>query len=354
MSRLDRYLVSRVLLGCLLAGALLVPLFSFLDLVEALEDVGQAAFSVQDALFQVLLTLPRRVAQLMPFLALLGTVAVLGELAARHELTALWAAGVSPARVARAELRAGLALLALLLVLEQLAAPWLDQRALQVRNQALGTDGAPSLGWWLRDRDTILRIGEMRDGRIPADLEIFQLADGPRLERYLQAASADLMPQGQWRLQQVTVREFGGAPAAAREVATLAWQPFADAAAVTRLQRPAESLSLGELWRYVDYLRGTGQPTQRYQLVFWQKLAAGLTMVGLMLLALPFAVANPRAGLGARLLAGAVTGLAVYLGAQIAGNLGLLTGLPPAAAALGPSLLVLAAAAAFLARLRRP
>ena len=290
----------------------------------------------------------------MPFLALLGTVTVLGELAARHELTALWAAGVSPARVARAVLLGGLSLLALLVLLEQFAAPWLDQRALHVRNQALDTDGAPSLGWWLRDRHTILRIGEMRDGRIPADLEIFELGDGPRLERYLQAASADLLPDGQWRLQQVTVRELGAAPAAPRQTATLTWRPFADAASVTRLQRPAESLSLGELWRYVDYLRATGQPAQRYLLVFWQKLAAGVTMVGLMLLALPFAVANPRAGLGARLLAGAVTGLAVYLGAQIAGNLGLLTGLPSAAVALGPSLVVVAVAVLFLARLRRP
>lgn len=352
MSRLDRYLVSRVLLGCLLAGALLVPLFSFLDLVEQLEDVGQAAFGVGDALLQVALTLPRRVAQLMPFLALLGTVAVLGELAARHELTALWAAGVSPARVAGAVLRAALMLVALLVVLEQLAAPWLDQRALQARNQALGTDGAPSLGWWLRDRDTILRIGEMRDGRIPADLEIFELADGPRLERHLQAASADLLADGHWRLRQVTVRDFDGKPP--RQADSMGWQPLADAAAVARLQRPPESLSLAELWRFAGYLQAADRSAGRYLLVFWQKLAAGLITVGLMLLALPFAVTNPRAGLGARLLAGGVTGLAVYLGAQIAGNLGLLTGLPPAAVALGPAVLVLAVALVALVRLRRP
>ena len=46
---IDRYLAFQVLLGLCIATAVLLPLFSFLDLLEQLDDVGKGTNRVKDA-----------------------------------------------------------------------------------------------------------------------------------------------------------------------------------------------------------------------------------------------------------------------------------------------------------------
>lgn len=95
MTIINRYLTLQVLIGLVVATAVILPAFSFLDLLEQLGKVGTGTYRVQDALLDTSFLLPRRFIQLAPFIALLGTVFALGRLAVNLELTALRVAGLS-------------------------------------------------------------------------------------------------------------------------------------------------------------------------------------------------------------------------------------------------------------------
>ena len=96
MSVINRYLATQVLIGLGIAVAVLLPLFSFLDLLDQLDDVGKGTYRVQDAFLHTALASATQICSTCPFIALLGNVIGLGRLAMWSELTALRVAGVFP------------------------------------------------------------------------------------------------------------------------------------------------------------------------------------------------------------------------------------------------------------------
>ena len=71
---INRYLIRQISAGLFIATLVLIPLFSFLDLLEQLDDVGEGFYQIEDAFLYVALLLPRRFIQLAPFIALLGKI----------------------------------------------------------------------------------------------------------------------------------------------------------------------------------------------------------------------------------------------------------------------------------------
>ena len=57
---LYRYVIIQVLLGFLIATAILLPLFGFFDLLDQLDDVGTGTYRTQDALLYTQTRMPRR------------------------------------------------------------------------------------------------------------------------------------------------------------------------------------------------------------------------------------------------------------------------------------------------------
>ena len=102
---IDRYLMKQVARGVLIATLVLLPLFSFLDLVDQLDNVGTGSYQTSDAFLYVILTMPRRLIQLFPFIALLGNVTALGRLAINQELISLRSAGYSPVQISMASMK---------------------------------------------------------------------------------------------------------------------------------------------------------------------------------------------------------------------------------------------------------
>lgn len=343
MKLVEKYLMRRIGLGLLVATVILLPLFSFLDLVDQFDDIGQANYRMQDAFYFVLLLLPRRLIQLLPFIALLGNVIALGRLAANSEIISMRAAGLSPAGVSLASFKVGLCLLVLLAVLEQFAAPFLQQRAITHRSEALdqGAELGAKLGIWTRDDRQILRLGEAIRDTYAQDIEIFTLDRQGRLSAYLHAASADIISDGYWILHDVTSKDIQGARIHTTRLATTGWRPFLDAAQVATLTRPAESLPPIDLYHYANYLKRTGQQYDQALLLFWRKFGTGLVLLAMMLLSVPFVFGSVRAGVGGRLVLASITGVCVYLLDQILSNLGLMLGFNQPLVALAPGLMLL-------------
>lgn len=354
MNLLDRYLVRQILAGMAIATFVLLPLFSFLDLLEELEDVGEGSYAVADALRYVALLVPRRLIQLAPFIALLGNVIALGRLAVTLELTAMRAAGLSPMRIARASLAVGLVAVGVLAALEQFVAPRLQQNALMLRAAALSSsvELGPGLGIWTRDTTRVLRIGRLDVRGAPEDIEIMTLGADGTLREHLRSPRADVAAPDRWLLRDVTRKRFETDRIITEHLPALDWASFLSPDQIETLARPPDSLSPSQLRELVDYLRATGQEFTAYDLALWRKLGGAVTLIGMLLLSVPFALGSARSGLGQRLVLAAVIGVGVYLLDQIIASAGLLLDLSPPWVALGPGVVLLLVGRQFLVRTR--
>lgn len=347
-----RYIAYQVLIGFAIATAVLLPLFSFFDLLDQLEDVGKGTYRAKDAFYYTALLLPRRFIQIAPFVALLGTVIALGKLAIHSELIAMRVAGLSPWRISLAPLGVGIVLLTGVAILEQFAAPQLQQQAIAYRANALelSVELGKNLGVWTRNELNILRIGQIANPRKAADIEILHLNDAGFLHSHTLAQYADIVDDDIWELHHVTVRTFVGDRILPERMDTLRWHSFVNPDDIATLTKPPESLSPMELFRHVEFLRSTGQDADSYALALWRKVGSALMTVAMLLLSIPFVFGSIRSGLSNKLVLAALIGIAVYLLDQIVANAGLILHLNPAMVALMPGVIMILLAHAWLRR----
>lgn len=353
MTIIYRYIASQIFIGLIIATAVLLPLFSFFDLLDQLDDAGKGTYRVQDAFLYTAMLLPRRFIQIAPFISLLGTVAALGKLAVSSELVAMRVAGVSPTRISLVPLSVGILLLVFIAVLEQFIAPQLQQKAISFRAVALGQTAelGRNLGIWSRNERNILRIGEMQHAKKAIDIEILHFDKDNHLSVHMHAKFADIISDDHWKLTNVTVRTFTEQKIYATSANLANWKSFLSPEDIATLTKPPESLSPIELFRHVEFLRDTGQEAASYALALWRKAGSAVMTIAMLLLAIPFIFGSTRSGLGNKLVFAALTGIIVFLFDQIIANVGLMLNLNPALTALCPGLIMILLAMLWLRRI---
>ncbi|UJP05591.1 MAG: LPS export ABC transporter permease LptG [Nitrosomonas sp.] len=349
---LYRYIAYQVSVGIVIATAILLPLFSFFDLLDQLEDVGKGTYRVKDAFYYTALLLPRRLIQIAPFVALLGTVIALGKMAVHSELVAMRVAGLSPSRISLAPLGVGIVLLIGVAVMEQFIAPQLQQQAITYRANALelSVELGRNLGVWTRNERDILRIGQIINTRRAADIEIFHLNEAGFLHSHTLAEFAEIIDDDTWILNAVTIRTFDEDKMLLERTDTLHWTSFVNPDDIATLTKPPESLSPLELVRHVEFLRSTGQDADSYALALWRKVGSALMTIAMLLLSIPFIFGSIRSGLSSKLVFAALIGISVYLLDQIIANTGLVLHFDPVWVALAPGMIMIMLARAWLRR----
>jgi lipopolysaccharide export system permease protein len=348
MRRLSFYLIRNVLIGFAAAALLLLPLFTTFDLIAELDDVTSGGYRWTQAVEVVLMTLPRRAVDLGPFIALLGGITGLGQLALTQELTAMRAAGVSILRIAVTTMAAGLIVVVALGAMDEWVASPLQQRSVQLRNTALAISGEaakPTGSIWARRGNEVARIGAMSHHNTPLNVEIFRLTTDMRLASYVFAASAEVRPDGSWILHHPQIREWDQDTETAREQDQMVWDSVFSDRRLKELSLPTDSFSIQQLRHYIAFLKGSDQPSGEYQMAMWQKLGRPILTLAMILFAVPFTFVQQRSpGLGGRLAIGAVVGLLIYVANQIVANLGLLLNGNVMLTTLAPSIVLLAIA----------
>ncbi len=348
MKILDFYIARNVLLGFLPVLLLMLSLFSFIALVETLEDVGKGQFQLADALKVVIYTLPLRALDLMPTAALLGSVLGLSWLANHGELIAMRAAGLSVERIAWAVLKVGLFLIACAIGLGETVAPKSEQMAKII--QAKTSPGITSLGteadFWSRQGQSFISVRRLQHNTLPADIEIFNFNDRGELLSFMHASQAQFLSTERWLLEGVTIKRFldGGAESITH-LAQLEWQSFLTAAQMDILLLPPESLPSAELYHYIGHLQNSGMDPLRYELALWQKISLPLKIGVMVLLGISFVFGSVRSvSISQRVLAGAVVAILFYLIERMSGYVGLLYRFNPVLTATVPAALLLVAA----------
>lgn len=355
MRKLDRYVAASFLRSFFLVIFILLSLFSFIELVAQLDDVGKGQYELTDAFVVVALTTPRRIVDLISLSTLLGSIIGLGLLADRGELLAMRAAGISGKRICASVLGAvALLVVGAGLLGESVAPPW-EQRARTLRSQAFAGPGMliTKHGFWARRGDSFIHVGEAFQGGRAADLDVYERDEEGRLTMFAHAREAVIDADKAWLLRDIEQKIISSEGIKTRHLPSLAMRSFLSSQQVAILELPPDSLSVLELYEYILALRDRGQNVDRYILVLWQKMAMPLTTCAMVLLSLPFVFGSLRVRTaGFRIMVGSIAGVLFYIGNQIAGHFGLVYGLHPAVTTLTPVAAILAVAFVLWRRVR--
>ncbi len=349
-----RYLFRSIMSMILLVLAVLLSLSVFIEFVGQLDDTGTGNYGIPQALFFALLKLPGMAFGMLPMATLLGGLLGLGALASNSEFIVLRAAGISVARMAAAVGATGAGLALFSILLGEFIAPPLDNYARQFRTLVKhGESGIRAgRGAWVRDGDTIIRLGPQGENFSYDGVYMFNLGDDG-LESVARADSAEIDESDQWVLNNYSESRFSESGVSVAEQRR-AVQPYSLNSEVLELMvvRPS-SLTGAALYRYITYLRENELDSSRYELAFWGRIASSVSVLPMCLLALPFAFRSLRSGsTGARLLIGVIIGLAYFLVSRTLSDGGAVFQISPLVVAWAPTVLLSLVVFFLLRRLR--
>lgn len=338
MKIIDRYIVIGVLkasLFMLLALMALHLVFTF----SGESNNMKGDYGALQALTYVALLVPRDIMLLLPISALLGVLLSVGALATNNELTVLRSAGMRPARIAIAVFLAGILITAAGLIIQNLVAPSLTERAHNIRATALAGGVAQVDGQiWLRHQALFLYVGSAPSMTRLLDLEMYALdADSGKLNYVGQAKQAEYRDK-EWHLSDYAASYWDGQKMQQINHANTTGLQGLNPEEFKLFTLKADSLNLYDLYRYANYLDSNGIESDQYQLAFWRGIATPVAILVMVLLPLPFLFGSMRSmGLGQRVVLGIAAGLVFYVANEMLSNSGLILGFNPMLAAWLPT-----------------
>ena len=351
MKVIRRYLSSEITASILLVFAALLMLFAFLDLIHELGELGKSNYRLLHIIAFVLLSLPGHVYELFPIAALIGTLFAIAQLVASSEYTVMRVSGVSVPRMAFMLVQVGLLFSVLTFVIGEFVAPPAEQFAQQLRAKAITGVIAQEFrsGLWVKDERNFVNVAQVLPDSVLVGVKIYEFDKELRLRKISLAQRGEYLSNNRWRLRDVVQTNFDDGKMDVSRIAEADWQSVIDPNLLSVLLVVPEHMSAWNLFSYVQHLKENNQQGSRHEIAFWNKLLYPFAVLVMMVLALPFAYTQQRAGgVGAKVFAGIMLGIGYVTLGRLFTYLGLLRDWPPFWSAALPTLLFLLLATAMM------
>ncbi|MGL6291147.1 MAG: LPS export ABC transporter permease LptG [Silanimonas sp.] len=321
---IHRWFIGRSVLFAVLATWLVLTGFAVLGaLLNEVEDFGQGDYSFGHALLYLALQTPRRAYESFPMAAVIGSVLALGAHAAKSELVALRASGLSPWRIGSTALLAVALVVAPLMVATETLIPAAEQRAQALKLAAMQREVtlAGGANVWAREAGEVFNAqgGERRvvDGRtvlVFNQVRVFAFDAQGRLAWIQQAEEADYDETRGWQLRNVKRTTFSARSVSVESFDAQTWATALRPGAIEASLQHPDLLSTSALGQRIDQLRRNGLDAGTLREAYWARWFFPLTTLALVFAALPFAFGQQRSGgFGQRLFIGIVFALVARL-----------------------------------------
>ena len=332
------YLTKTVILYTMLVLLALLGLYTLIDFIAELEDIGKGQYRLADILLYTLLSIPKRLYDLLPIAALIGSVLGLGQLSSQSELIVMRATGMSVTQINKAVAKAAIFLMLIAVFIGEVVRPITEKKARHQKSVAqMGVkDAQAAYGFWSRDGLHFHHIREIHaDGRL-SGITIYQFDADLRLEEMLTAESATYTDKT-WILSTVMRRQISETGVITATAQLQRWYSQLTPEVINIVTVPAEFLTILGLNDYIQHLEKNHQAVASYQMAFWMKVMMPLSTAVMVFLAVPFVFGNLRSvSNGGRIVVASLVGIGFYLLSQIVQHLSLVYELTPWMAATLP------------------
>lgn len=325
----------------------LVALAGIFGFISELDDVGKGNYTVANAFQYVFLTLPGKAYLLFAPAVLLGSLLGLGGLASNSELTVMRAAGISNARIIRAVLTTGIALMLLIALLGETVMPKAEQTAEEIRltalEQRLSVKGRNGL--WIKSGARYVNISTVMPDFTLLELQIHEF-DGYELVKSTRAARAVRVSDSNsndWLLEEVEISLLSGSEISVTRHEQQLWSELTGFSGnesalpnlisvdvLKSLKGSTESLSAQNLYDQMRYLQDNQLDSRNVELAFWTKITSPLATMVMLMLSLPFVFSSQRSGgAGQKIFIGIMLGIVYVLVNKLLTQLALANGFSP-------------------------
>jgi len=311
-----------------------------MDFMAELNDLGKGQYSLMNALSYLAFSMPKRIYELLPIAALLGSVLGLGNLASQSELVAIRAAGISIQQINKSVMIVALCLMFIAVFIGEVVRPPAEQYAREIQSVAqTGTVGTRSdHGFWTRDGLHFNHINKiLPDGHF-SGISIYEFDDQHRLRIVTKAKEAQYEDDN-WILTDVVQSTIDEKGVEVRSVEHARWKSKLNPGMVNIVVVPPEFLPVWGLLEYINFLDDNHQSVGQYKMAFWMKIMMPFSSAVMVFLAVPFIFGPLRTSpVGGRILAGALVGIGFHLFNQSFQHIGLVFGVLPWLSAAIPTL----------------
>lgn len=343
MTLLDRYIGRTVLVGSLMALLVLGTLAGFFTFIDELDKLDER-YTVGKVAAFVLLTLPSYLYAFFPMGVLIGSLLMLGNLAANSELVVMRASGISIQRLVVSVMLPGLLLMVLGLFMGEGLAPPAFEYAQNLRAEAKSEDVSLERGGlWVRQMNKVVHVERVLQDQQLGGVTVYEFDGDARLLRRTAIASVKYH-DNLWQLSNVNYITFHGDHVSVTHAPSEQWESLLRPELFDVLVVAPEHMPIWDLADYISYLQANGLDAQSYRLAFWIKVFSPFSTLVMLVLVMPFVFGSQRTGgAGQQIFIGIMLGLAYLLIGRMLNHLGPVYGLPPVLSAALPLVLFLLA-----------
>ena len=339
MGLFDRYLARSILAATFLVLLVIVFLDAFFGFIGESKYVARyESYGYWHALAYIFMRIPGKVIEFLPTITLIGSLLGLGALASNSELIALRAAGMSRGRIIWGGMKTGVLIGLCMLLIGEYVTPKSEVRAATFRAQHQGKPVNTELrNFWARNGDDFVHVAHAKPGYRLSGVKVFTVNEQALVSKQ-EIREAQFLDE-QWQLAHVTEKQYQEDNITTlfdyvRERKQLIETDLFEVASVKPRNMPLTALD-----DYIRYLDDNALESSTYRKAFWKKITGPLSILVMMLIAMPFVFANRRAGnAGARLVLGIMFGMAYYIASEMLGNLGQVYNVPVLLSAFTPLL----------------
>ena len=314
------------------------------------------------------LILPTRCYEVLPIAVMLGSIFTLSRLASTSQFTVLRVSGIGPWRFCGMLLMPGIVLVICAYLLGNLVAPPAQRLAKEFKLDISGsafTGKELDSGIWVRDvqrneagepkKISFVNVQRLRPGEAAYDWVIYVFDRPDHLTSIVTAKSGTYSEQEGWVLYDVVEETVPTLPKESREqtqarverkvMKSMVWGKSLDGNIFGLLMIKPEDMSLQELHYYIEYLKENGQTYKRFDTAFWSKAFYPLAILVMLLLSMPFAYQNARAGgMAIKIFCGIMIGIFYYALNNLFAFMSALDSVPSIISAILPSVMMTLAA----------
>lgn len=346
LSVLDRYIGKTIFSTIMMTLFMLVSLSGIIKFVDQLKKSGEGGYNAWGAGVFTVLSVPQDIHIFFPMAALLGGLLGLGMLAQRNELVVMQAAGFTRMQIASSVMKTAIPLVIITMLIGEWGAPQGERLARNYRAQMMygGSLLSTRQGLWAKDGNDFVHIERVTGNDQLNGISIYVFNDQHRLLSVRYAAQATFDARHKlWQLSQVNESDLTNPQQiSGSQTLTGRWKTSLTPDKLGVVALDPDSLSISDLYNYINYLNISGQDATTYRFNLWSKVLQPLSVMVMMLMALSFIFGPLRSvPMGVRVVTGISFGFAFYVMNQVVGQLSLVYHFVPLLAASLPALVFL-------------
>lgn len=336
-----RYIGSSLIKATLLVLLVFVGLETFILLATQVNSLGKGAYNIWQAFLYVILILPQQTYFLFPMAGLLGMLFGLSTLANNSELIVMRASGVSPEKIMRYAMQAGVVLVIAVTLVGELVGP--SAKHLGEKRKLIATSSGQAIktgeGLWLRQGQNFYHIGQIDSSHRIENVSQYVFDNAQHLMS-VSYSSMGVYQNNAWKMENIQRSTMLANSVVSEKIPSQHWDLAIDPRLLKISLSTPDEMSLSQLSDFIEYQKETNLVPTVYQLSFWQRALQPLASLVMMFLAIPFVFGPLRSvTTGLRLLAGVIVGFAFYLTNQLFPPLSQVLDFPPYLAAMLPILI---------------